>query len=71
MNEQPDDYGATSIRATGDGRYQNFLHVSGGRGNTDRPEIHLLISGDLGFAQGWYDLTEVRAAIEKAAEASR
>lgn len=68
-----DDYNETIIPATGNeekshDNYDTFLEVSGGGGNFyPGPEVHLLMrSNDGEFAQGWFPLDAVLAAIEKA-----
>jgi hypothetical protein len=47
----------------------SFLEVSVGSGNTDQPEVHLLIrSNDGDFAQSWFDLADLRAALADESE---
>lgn len=67
------EYGETILIATGDGseNYPTVLEVSGGSGNTDYPEIHLLIhSEDDEFAQGWFNFHDLVEALLKARKAS-
>lgn len=60
------------IEATGNeteshSNYDTFLEVSGGSGNFyPGPEVHLLMrSNDGEFAQGWFPVDQLLAAIEK------
>lgn len=67
-----EDHGETVIEATGNGmkthdRYDTFLEVTGGSGNRQAPEVHLLMrSNDGEFSQGWFYIYELRDAIRKA-----
>lgn len=62
-----------TIPATGNGmktsdRRDGFLDVSGGEGNTTEKEVHLLIrTNDGDFAQGWFLLADVQAALSQVA----
>lgn len=64
----------TPIPATGNGMkshdtYDTFLEVSGGSGNRNEPEVHLLLrSNDGDFAQGWFLIEDVLGAITAAKE---
>lgn len=62
------------IQATGnymeshDG-YFTFLEVSGGSGNTDRAEVHLLMRGNDGeFSQGWFERDQILRALSRISE---
>jgi hypothetical protein len=71
-----DDEAMHAIRATGDGPDdpdRPVLEITGGEGNFDdpaRPEVHLLMRSTCGccqdFAQGWFRVDELRAAIDAA-----
>ena len=67
------NYREVTLAATGNNwgpheTHHTFLEIETGditNGNTDEPEVHLLIrSNDGEFAQGWFLLSEIRKALE-------
>ena len=61
----------TLIPATGNptkshDTYDTFLCVSGGSGNGPQREVHLRMqSNDGEFAQGWFNVSDLRAALDR------
>lgn len=64
-----------TVQATGD-KDRPVLEITGGEGNLDDcPEVHLLLRSTCDccedFAQGWFRVDELRAAINAAAAVGR
>lgn len=71
-----DDYNKTVVPATGNivkpGRHETFVEVTGGEGNLDGGEVHLLLRSDGGeLAQGWFPASDLLGAIMFAASYGR